>query len=217
MITINFISGLGADERVFQYLDIPGVEKKNISWIDPLNKETIEHYASRLSAQIDKEKNNILLCVSFGGLAGIELSKTVHFEKIIIISSVKNKYEVPFYFRIAGLLRVDKIIPAFAYKSSTPLLTILFGINCKNERTLLRAIIKDTGSVFLKWAIGQVLRWRNVDPVNNLYHIHGTSDRLLPVCFIGECIQVKNGHHFMIVSRADEIGGKINKILAGEY
>jgi len=36
MAKIYFISGLGADERVFQFLNISGFETKNIKWEDPL-------------------------------------------------------------------------------------------------------------------------------------------------------------------------------------
>lgn len=214
MITINFISGLGADERVFQYLDIPGVDKKFISWIDPCKDESIEHYAGRLIDQFDPLKENVLVCVSFGGLIGVELSKLFKFDKIIIISSVKNKYELPFYCRAAGTLRLYKLIPAFVLKSKTPLLNYLFGITSIDEKGLLKEIIKDTDAKFLKWAISKLTSWKNTVHIDNLYHIHGTADRLLPRSCIGSAIEVPEGHHFMVVSRSVEVSRIINEILS---
>ncbi len=50
MKTLNFISGLGADERVFQYLDVPVPDKNFVKWIDPRKNESLENYAARLAS-----------------------------------------------------------------------------------------------------------------------------------------------------------------------
>ncbi|HQO38949.1 MAG TPA: alpha/beta hydrolase [Spirochaetota bacterium] len=214
MKTLNFISGLGADERVFQYLDVPVPDKNFVKWIDPRKNESLENYAARLASQIDPSKENVLICVSFGGLIGIELSKFFRFDKVILISSVKNKKEIPFYYRIAGLLRIDKFLPVFMFKSLTPLMLYLFGITDISEKELFREIIRETDAGFLKWAITRILCWKNIIHSDDIYHIHGTSDRLLPVKNIKNCIKVQGGHHFMVVSRSGEISGIINEILS---
>jgi hypothetical protein len=56
-MNVYFISGLGADKRVFQNLNIdPKFNVINIEWIDPKRKETIEDYAGRLISQIDTDE-----------------------------------------------------------------------------------------------------------------------------------------------------------------
>jgi hypothetical protein len=45
---IYLFSGLGADERVFQHLDISGHEHVFVKWVIPKTDETIESYAARL-------------------------------------------------------------------------------------------------------------------------------------------------------------------------
>ncbi len=55
-------SGLGADERIFQNLNFKNNNATYIKWIDPLNNETIENYALRISKQITAE-NSILIGV----------------------------------------------------------------------------------------------------------------------------------------------------------
>ncbi len=64
---IYFISGLGADERVFAYLDLGDREYRHISWEIPTNHETLESYCWRLIAQIDLSQDICLIGVSFGG------------------------------------------------------------------------------------------------------------------------------------------------------
>ena len=46
------ISGLGADERIFCKLDIPGSTFHFIQWIQPETAEDIYAYAGRLKEQI---------------------------------------------------------------------------------------------------------------------------------------------------------------------
>ena len=53
---IYLISGLGADERVFQNLDFGRLKPTFIKWIEPIKNETIEEYALRLSLQIKIER-----------------------------------------------------------------------------------------------------------------------------------------------------------------
>jgi len=44
-MTIYFISGLGADERVFQFLDLSDIKKVFIKWITPQINEELSAYA----------------------------------------------------------------------------------------------------------------------------------------------------------------------------
>ncbi len=64
---IYVFSGLGADERVFQYLDLSGFAVTFIRWIQPIQNETIEEYGKRLTQQITIVRP-ILFGLSFGAL-----------------------------------------------------------------------------------------------------------------------------------------------------
>ena len=48
------IAGLGADERVFQYLKLD-YAFVSLDWIEPLPDESIESYAGRLALSIAKK------------------------------------------------------------------------------------------------------------------------------------------------------------------
>lgn len=213
MATINFLSGLGADERVFKYLKLNNSEKNYIKWITPQKNETISEYCSKLAKQIDTTKDNILICVSFGGIIGIELAKVIKFKKIIIISSIKDKYELPILYRIFGFLKLYKIAPSWLFKSNISLITFLFGVENQEHKNLLRNIIIDTNPVFLKWAISQILTWSNTENIDNLIHIHGDNDKILPSRNIKKFIKIDGGSHSMIVTKAEEINNKIDEIL----
>ncbi len=202
-------SGLGVDERVFQRLDFSGYKTTFIKWIFPYNKETIEQYATRLIEQINSPKP-ILIGLSFGGMMAIEVAKQIETEKVIIIASAKTKNEIPFYYRIPGKLRLHKLIPHRLLKHSNFITNWIFGTESKFDKQLLKQIINDIDHSFLKWAIDKVVRWKNQTEIPNLFHIHGTSDRILPFCFVSANSIVKKGGHLMTLNKANELNNIIH-------
>ena len=202
--TLYIFSGLGADERVFQRLDFSGFSTTYIKWIVPQDNETIEHYATRLLDQITTIKPT-LIGLSFGGLIAIEIAKQIETEKVVLIASVKTKKEIPFYYRLAGELALHKLLPPVLLKSSNFITNWLFGAISHFEKQLLKQILMDTNPVFLKWAIEKVVKWGNQKETNNLFHIHGTTDRILPLKYVKCNTTIKDGGHFMTLNKADEI------------
>ena len=95
------ISGLGADERVFQYLEI-GEEIEVLKWIVPEKNENIVAYSKRLANQINTKEDFILIGVSFGGMIAVELGKIINPEKIILISSAETKNELRSIYGLFG-------------------------------------------------------------------------------------------------------------------
>lgn len=212
MKTVYFFSGLGADERVFQYLDLSFCNPIFIKWNLPLQNESIENYAARLLVQI-QEKNPILVGVSFGGIMAIEVSKLIQTEKVIIISSVKTKFEIPYYFKFFGKLNAHKFIPTSSLQKYKKLNNFMFGIDTFKEQQLLNEIIQDTNSDFLKWAIDKIVHWQNKIIPNNITHIQGTIDRIFPLKYISADFIIQNGGHFMIVSQSDMLRNILNDLL----
>jgi|ERR1035437_8100447 pimeloyl-ACP methyl ester carboxylesterase len=205
---IYIFSGLGADERIFQRLDFSGFSTTYIKWVVPRNNETIEDYASRLLNQITTEKPT-LIGVSFGGIMAIEVAKQIETQKVILISSCKTKREIPFYYRLAGSIGFHKLIPSKLLKSSNFVSNWFFGVNDTNEKQLLKQILIDTDPIFLSWAIDKIVKWSNNTSFINIFHIHGTNDRILPMNFINPNISIKNGGHLMTLNYSE----KLNEIL----
>ena len=201
---IYIFSGLGADERVFKKLDFSGFDVTFVDWILPLDKETIEQYATRLLDQIPTEKP-LLMGLSFGGIMAVEVAKQISTKKIILIASAKTKDEIPFYLRFAGKLNLHQLMPSSLLKSSNFITNWFFGISSLEDKQLLKQILLDTNPIFLKWAMDKVAKWKNTSLPENSFHIHGDSDRILPLQFVQADVIVKNGGHFMTLNKADEL------------
>ena len=202
--TIYIISGLGADKRMFQNFSFEGYNVIHIDWIFPLENETLQNYALRISENI-KDENAILIGLSFGGIISVEISKIKKFKKVFLLSSAKTKFEIPFYYRFLGKLNLLRIIPSSILKRLNSLTYLVFGAKTNFEKNLLKDIIKNTDKHFLKWALHQIMNWKNENYSENIVHIQGDSDLILPHNFIKYDYLIKDGTHFMTLNQSKEI------------
>lgn len=212
MKSVYIFSGLGTDERVFNDIDLSGFNKVFIKWVAPQVDETIESYSQRLSLQINLHKP-VLIGLSFGGIVAMEVCKYVAVEMVILIASAKTRKEIPFYYRIAGTLCFNKLVPTRLLKSSTFITSWAFGASNITDKRLLREILKDTDTTFLRWAINEIVNWKNKTISSKVIHIHGRSDRILPVAFVKADIVIAKGGHFMTVNKSKEMTRIIRNIL----
>ncbi|GAB5466057.1 MAG: hypothetical protein Kapaf2KO_14930 [Candidatus Kapaibacteriales bacterium] len=206
------ISGLGADKRVFDYLDLehPLIP---IEWIEPKTGESLKDYSHRLSKAIDLDSEFALLGVSFGGLVAIEISKQLNPKMTIIISSIKKKNDLRCIYQIVGKLGLLKLLPKSLFSPPKFIAKYVFGANNKK---LLYSILDDTDLNFAKWAVSRLLGWDNEDKIKNLLHIHGSKDKLIPLKNANKVEIIKEGEHFMVVDKAREISEKINHHLQNQ-
>lgn len=203
---IYAIGGLGADERVFRYLnlDVPIVP---LIWIDPAEGEELKAYCGRLSKQIDSSEEFGIIGVSFGGIVAVELNKILNPKITILISSVSTSRELPAS-RVLGKIGILSLIPNSIMKPPQFVFNYLFGAT---NRDLLKEIISDTDRNFIRWALGAIINWESDARSANIHRIHGTHDRLIPL--IGRARKIEKGGHFMIVDKAKELSTIINDLL----
>jgi esterase/lipase len=212
MKKIYCISGLGADERAFAKLHIEGYEMVHLAWLMPAKNETIGQYAKRMSENI-KDENPVLMGLSFGGIMSIEIARHVTAEKVILISSVKSSKEIPLWMKLAGRLKLNKLMPMRPYKILEPLQNYNLGASTPEEKEMANTFRKNVSQLYLDWAINQVLNWKNDWQPASLYHIHGNADRLFPIKKINADFIIHNAGHLMIMNKAKEVNRYLNTIL----
>lgn len=202
--TIYIISGLGADKRMFQNFSFDGFNVIHIDWILPLENETLQNYAFRISENINDE-NAILIGLSFGGILAVEISRIKKFKKIILLSSAKTKFEIPFYLRFYGKLNLLKITPVLFLKNVNFLTYFVFGAKTNSEKSLLKDIVRNTDEKFLKWALNQIINWNRTEFSENIIHIQGNRDLILPHYFVKHNYLIEKGTHFMTLNQSEKI------------
>ena len=205
------ISGLGADERVFQYLKLEH-ELIPIPWLTPEKGEPIEGYAKRMAEKINTEEEFGIMGVSFGGLVAVEMSKVLKPKVAVLISSTQTKDGLRSLYKLFGKTGFNKIVPAKLFDMPKGIAKFLFGTN---ETELLNNILNDTDESFTKWAVNELINWKNEEKIENCIQINGTKDKLIPPNKTEEQILIEGGQHFMIVDKANEISKIINNKLRG--
>lgn len=209
-MTIYLLPGLGADERLFQNLDLDGFHATTLKWIDPLQNESIESYAKRLAVKIAGQEL-VLIGMSFGGIMSIELAKVVPVKKIILISSAVSFDELPRLYRLAGRTKFYKVMTGGLLKRSHQIFNWVMGARDPVRKELLAQILRDTDEKFLRWAVEKIVTWRNSTVPDNVVRIHGDNDRVLP--FRRAEYRIKGGSHLMVADRAGEVSAAIKEIL----
>jgi hypothetical protein len=209
-LDVYFISGMGADRRIFQKVKLS--EKFRIhflDWLVPLKNESIEAYAKRMSEKIDATKPFCIVGLSFGGVIACEISKIISPKKIVLVSSISMRKEIPWYYKLAGAFRLNKIPFLKYFKSTNSIFFWLLGAKTEEEKSLIRKVKQDANVDITLWAIDRFLHWQNKIRPENVFHIHGTSDRILPGKFVNADKKVIGGGHFMIFNRHEEVSGLI--------
>lgn len=210
---IYFIPGIGADHRVFETISLPGFETAIIRWEHPHPNEPISEYTKRLLPQI-KEEPTAFVGLSFGGLIAAELSKHFPKAKLILISSIASRKEVPWWGRTGAALRLNRLFPGTFMKRPNVFIRWFFSISPGHDRQLFDAILRDSDPDFLYWALNELLHWKG-SGAHRVHHIHGDKDRLLPCASTSADIIVKGAGHFMIVANGKELSAMLLKLLNG--
>ena len=212
---IYFMPGLAASPKIFENLafDLNRYTLHYLNWIAPQTPdEDISSYVCRLSAQI-KEKNPVLIGVSFGGIIVQELASYVHPKKVIIISSVKHQDELPKRFKLAKLTKIYKVFPTKVIENFENYLGFFIGKGLKKRADLYKKYLSIRSKEYLQWSIASIIKWQQTIPIKNIVHIHGTNDAVFPIKNIQNTIQVKGGTHIMVLTKAKKISKIIDTVL----
>jgi len=206
MTKVFLISGLGADTRLYNNIEIPDeFEVIPVDWIDPHKTDTLTTYAQKIIYQYDIRPNSIIIGTSLGGIIAIEIAKKIDLKKVVLISSIKTIAERPGYFAVFRALPIYKFFP----ESSLPVIALLikpvFGKIAGNDAWLFQDMLRKSSPAFVKWAMGAILKWDNQILPPNVYHIHGDNDHVFPSRNIKHATIIKGGSHIMIFDKAKQV------------
>jgi pimeloyl-ACP methyl ester carboxylesterase len=212
---LYLLSGLGADERMFQFLDLHHPNPRVIKWITPDPEDTMATYARKLTQQMEpSQEPPIVIGLSFGGMVAQEIARQIPVKQLILISTLVDTNQIALHYRFWGWLKVQKWLPFALAKRFTGLGAWLFGVDSVEDKAIFRSIIQDTDVPTLRWSLTQILSWHNPAPTPEAVIIHGDRDKILPVPKVPHLHLIKGGEHLIVLNRAKELSELINRYLA---
>ena len=207
--------GLAAGPSIFENIKLPEeqFEMYFLEWFLPIENESIESYALRMTQKIT-HNNPVLIGVSFGGVLVQEMAKIIKTDKVIIISSVKTNKEFPSRFKIARNTKAYKLIPTQLLADIEKLVKYAFGDNIVAKRLkLYEKYLSVRDKHYLDWAIETILCWNQKEINEAVIHIHGDTDEVFPIKHIRKCIVVKGGTHIMILNKFKWMNENLPKLI----
>lgn len=207
--------GLAAGPSIFENIKLPEeqFEMYFLEWFLPIENESIESYALRMTQKITRN-NPVLIGVSFGGVLVQEMAKIIKTDKVIIISSVKTNKEFPSRFKIARNTKAYKLIPTQLLADIEKLVKYAFGDNIVAKRIkLYEKYLSVRDKHYLDWAIETILFWNQKEINEAVIHIHGDADEVFPIKHIRKCIVVKGGTHIMILNKFKWMNENLPKLI----
>lgn len=207
--------GLAAGPSIFENIKLPEeqFEMYFLEWFLPIENESIESYALRMTQKIT-HNNPVLIGVSFGGVLVQEMAKIIKTAKVIIISSVKTNKEFPSRFKIARNTKAYKLIPTQLLADIEKLVKYAFGDNIVAKRLkLYEKYLSVRDKHYLDWAIETILSWNQKEINEAVIHIHGDADEVFPIKHIRKCIVVKGGTHIMILNKFKWMNENLPKLI----
>jgi pimeloyl-ACP methyl ester carboxylesterase len=212
---VYFVPGLAAGAEIFRNIKLPEDSFKMhiLTWLIPKKNETIRSYAQRMSTLVENP-GSVLVGVSFGGVVAQEMSEFLDLSKLIIISSVKTRNELPRRLKLARKTYMYKIIPTSLVLSAEDLTKFAIGPRTEKRLKLYQEYLHVRDKSYLDWAIKNMVCWKREIPVEDVIHIHGDKDIVFPVKYIENCQVLEGGTHIMIINKGKQLTEIIIEIIS---
>ena len=212
-IDVYCMPGMAASPKIFEFISLPEPFKIHLlSWIPPFKDEKLSAYAKRMCYRINTT-NPVLIGVSFGGVLVQEMAKHISVQKVIIISSVKNKDELPMPMKMARTTNAHKLLPTQWINNIEILALFAFGKGIKKKLELYKKYLSERNSEYLDWSINALVNWDQEEAAKSIIHIHGKKDTVFPLKNISEPYKVINGGHAAIMTEAQWFNSELPDII----
>jgi pimeloyl-ACP methyl ester carboxylesterase len=218
-IPIILLSGMAADERLFesQLAAFPNLRVQ--PWIPPLPGESLRAYAKRLARLVDPGRPCIVGGASFGGVVALKVAQHLPALACILIGSIRAPSGLPWRWRLmrpVAMFGPDALRVLAALGSRVGCWFLSAGTLRRLEK------LSRPEAAFVRWAMCAVVNWRPGPGVGRVrvFHIHGSDDRVLPVALAKPDVVVPGGGHALSLfspSAVNEfIAGVVRMVVASE-
>lgn len=212
---IYLLPGQGADCRLFSKLEFDTTHYNLIclSYGTPKDNEDMADFALRIASYIDTTTAYYLVGVSLGGMVATEIAHHFNTDKTIIISSAKNKNELPFRYRFQRYIPIYAIIPPKLLKKGALFLQPIVESDRNKYESTFISMLSSKSPEYFQASISLIVNWRREKCSANIIHIHGTNDHTIPIKNIKDPLIIENGSHMMTLTLYKEIQKNLEPFL----
>ena len=208
------LPGLGADAELLepQRREFPGLEVP--PWLEPRPAESLEEFGRRMAQASALDGRAVIGGVSFGGMVATVMAGHVRPRALVLIASCTSGRAVRGYRRLLAPVLASLPWSGPVPRALWPIVAWFFGAHAPDHRRALYRLLDQAPTPFVQWGLSAILRWSPASaPATRLRHIHGSSDRLLPIRVVQPTDVVPGGGHFINVTHAEQVNGCVRRAI----
>jgi pimeloyl-ACP methyl ester carboxylesterase len=212
-IAVYCMPGMAASPKIFEYIHLPKPYKLHLlSWILPMKEESLSAYAKRMSERVSAV-DSVLIGVSFGGVLVQEMAKHIQVRKVIIVSSIKSRNELPLPMKMARTTNAHKLLPTQWINNLDALALFAFGKGIQKRLKLYQKYLSERNPDYLDWSIDTLVHWDQEEADASVIHIHGKKDTVFPMKYLSKPFIAIEGGHAAIITSAQWFNSELPKLL----
>lgn len=214
--TTYLIGGIATDERLYRYqlAQIPGAVYLPFQKHD--RGDTMETYVHKFLPLINTSRPFNIVANSMGGIMAMELIRHIQPEKVVLVSSVKSRKEMPLRLRQLKYTRLHRLLPGAGFiagiRFGTLFVKEITGV--PGRRELVIQMAKSNPPDFLYWCVHAIVNWKGADEYRkDIIHIHGSADMMFPARHIRNAVFIPGGTHNILFNHPELMTRKIMEYL----
>ena len=157
-IPVYFMPGMAANTSIFENIKLPedSFECHFLEWFVPEKGMSLDDYAKAMCLKV-KHPEPVLIGVSFGGMLIQEMARHMPTKKVIIISSVKKKTELPKRLIFAKYTKIHRLLPTGLVNNVELLAKYAFGETVTKRLELYEQYLSIRDKYYLDWSITKLI------------------------------------------------------------
>ena len=149
----------------------------------------------------------------------LEIARLLNISKVILISSVKERKEIPTWMKLCGKCHLENILPRKPLTTYPvtrvfrPVQNYFLGAKTEEEIRMANEYRDKVDPFYLKWSINKIFNWSIDWKPSDFIHIHGNNDHIFPIKYVRPTHIIDGGGHFMVMNKHEQISKIINDFL----
>jgi pimeloyl-ACP methyl ester carboxylesterase len=214
--SIVLFPGLGADARLFREQQARFPNLTVVSWIEPRDSESLADYAARLARDVSELPPSYVGGASFGGMVALEVAKLLRPRCVFLLGSCRSPRSIGGMFRFGS--RFASVLPESLLRRGdlfAPQVARVMGTRSREIADLLGEMYRSVSPRLIRWGIGAIRNWSGVDdPGVAVHHIHGESDRVIPLGGVRPDRIVPGAGHLLTLTHPEAVNAFLAEELA---
>lgn len=210
--TIILLSGMGADASIFKTQKIAFPNLVVPEWLEPQGHEDLASYARRLAKKIDPGVPCVIGGASFGGLVAMEMMQHLDVRACFLIGSVRGCHQLPKRIRMMRhFFPCINFAPIAMFQKSASVATPAMMSTGNKHLAGITQQFSRANPAIIRWSAKQLLNWNARFDSPNIFHIHGSCDRVFPIRHVTPDEIVPGGGHVISMTHGKQVNEFLRK------